>query len=790
MAHMDMAHLGMAQRIAPSFNLLLFSTGVISHRFTDQLVQESLALCLLLLALLLATRLHVARLLLCFIMGFSWANHVAAGVMAQRLAPGLEKQDVILEGHICTIPRISIRHVGFDFCVDALFYNGNQRAHPNKVRLKSYQDQPFYQAGQQWRLVVRMKRARGLQNPGSSFDYETYLFANRIGATGYVREDARNQLIPAKNEAFPVTALRQSISTFIATRLHDHPHNGILTALLVGLRGNMDRLAWEILKNTGTIHLVAISGLHIGLVSGLLAWLTGWLWRLTGTLQNRIPASTVAVGFALAGGLGYALLAGMAIPTRRALVMLVVVCFAVIARSRPSPLEILNLALFAVLLFDPLSALDSGFWLSFYAVAIILIFLPRLRAPPGQPPISRFVRLPASWLSMQLALGVGMGPLVVLLFNQVSIISPLANLLAVPVISLAVVPVGLIGLIMFLAGSESAALWFFEFALVIFSYLWEVLEYLGTLSWSAWKPSNVPGPVLLAPLAGMATWLIRPLRFRTLVCAAWFVPLLVFQPQKVEPGHFTYTMLDVGQGLAGVVETRNHVLVYDTGPAYPGGFDAGESVVVPYLRSRGLDRIDILLISHQHNDHAGGFGAVRRVFEPAKILSGVPSQIPGSIKCRAGQVWQWDGVTFEVLWPNSSADNDGYVHGNNASCVIRVSGGENSLLLTGDIEAEVEKALVQRYPGQLRSTVLQVPHQGSRTSSTWQFLKQVQPRFALISAGYLNRFGHPHPDIVARYKVLEVTHANTAHRGAITVTWSPRLRVWRYRDNLRGYWYN
>ncbi len=791
----------MAKRMPASIYLLVFSAGIICHRFLDGLIPVWLAVGLLVCAIFLcmvaayvAYWTHFARLLLVFILAIVWANFTAINLFNATIDSTLERQDVVISGKISGVPVHTPHYSRFDFVVDTLTWQGNPYAAPAKIRLKAYHDPDIFKANQHWRFTVRLKRAHGYQNPGSRFNYETYLFEKHIRATGYVRNEASNLLIDRNHNQYSIAKFRERVSTFIQTRLQNTPHHGVLNALIVGVRGAMSDADWVVLQNTGTIHLVAISGLHIGLVSGLVMWLVARVWRLTGQLQTRIPAQTVAVIGGLVAGFCYALLAGMTIPTQRAVIMLSVVVIAMLLRRRSSSFEMLILALTVVLLVDPLTPLASGFWLSFGAVAVIICCLTKRNSKLTEnTPHKNTSSIPEKstrWLSIQLGLSFGMAPLLLLLFHQVSLIAPLANLLAIPVIGLVVVPVALFGLCLFAFGLPEWALLIFESTLVVIDSLWSVLQFLADTDWSIWQPPLIIFWALMLATVGVVLLFFRSSFPARLTAVLWLLPLLFSQPEKPDYGAFKYTMLEVGHGLASVVETQNHTLVYDTGPRFKGGMDAGKVVVVPYLKSRGIRHIDKLIISHQHIDHAGGYQAINNVFNIVHLLAGVPDKInhrQGKLeKCLGGQKWHWDGVLFEMLWPL----NNDFAKGNNASCVLKISSKFGALLLTGDIESRAEKMLVAAHGDRLGADVLQVPHQGSKTSSTVQFLNRVKPKLALLSTGYLNRFGHPHEVISQRYAIRQIRLINTAYAGALTIDFDHTQQQSSHRDSLHGYWFN
>lgn len=801
----------MAKRMPASIYLLGFSGGVICHRFLDALMPSWLAVgllfCVGLFCLIVAftqifKRTFIPTFIpaltlaftLAFTLGIVWTNFTAANLLDSTIEGALEKQDVVVSGEIVGVPMQTSHYSRFDFVVDTLTWHGKAYDSPGKIKLKAYHNTDLFKTGQVWQFTVRLKRARGYQNPGSRFNYETYLFENRIRATGYVRNEASNRLIDPGHNQYSLSKFRARISTFIQTRLHDQPQRGILSALIVGVRGAMSEDDWRILQNTGTIHLVAISGLHIGLVCGLVMWVVARVWRLSGQLQTRIPAQNVAVMAGLVAGFCYALLAGMTIPTRRAVIMLSVVALAMLLKRKPAPFELLLLALSVVLLIDPLAPLASGFWLSFCAVAVIICCVTKLNKNTHHKNTrhNNKYSLPEKtkgWLSIQLSLSFAMAPLLLLLFHQLSLVSPLANLLAIPVIGVVVVPVALFGLCLFALGFPEAALLVFEYVLIVIAQLHSVLQFLADANWAVWQPPVPPIWALLLATVGTALLFFRTAFPARLSALLWFLPLLFFQPEPLGHGAFKYTMLEVGHGLASVVETRNHTLVYDAGPKFAGGMDAGASIVAPYLKSRGISNIDKLIISHEHSDHAGGYRALSDTFTIAHFLAGAPGKMERTPltaqKCRSGQTWLWDGVRFEILWPL----NDDFAQGNNASCVLKISSEFGSLLLTGDIESRAEKMLVARHGERLASDILQVPHQGSKTSSTTTFLNRVKPKLALVSSGYLNQFGHPHKVAAERYRLRQIPLINTAYSGALTINFDHTRQQLNHRRSLNGYWF-
>ncbi len=775
----------MAKRMPASIYLFSFSIGVIVHRFLDTLIPVWVAVSILIITAISAIWSGFGRVVLALMIGLVWANWVASGLLAKSIPVEMEKQDIEVMGHIVGVPVKNHFYSRFDFEVVSLIWSGIAYSSPGRIRLKAYDHIDKFHANQSWEFTVRLKQSRSYQNPGARFNYETYLFENRIRATGYVRNENTNKLLANSTSHFSISKFREWVGLFIRENFSGHSHTGILNALIVGVRGTLKDSHWRILQNTGTIHLVAISGLHIGMVSGFVMLFIARIWRLTGQLQIKVPSLYVATMAGLIAGGCYALLAGMTIPTRRAMVMLAVVGISVLLNRKSNAFELLVLVLATVLLTDPLAPLSGGFWLSFSAVAVIVSWIHSIKRKTETFSPKNPMTIARDWTSLQLVLSFGMAPLLLLLFQKLSLIAPVANLIAIPVIGIIVVPLGLIGLGLLSLGFQDLALILFEGALICIDYLWIVLEFLGTMEWSIWQPPAAPTWMMAFAVVGLLFLFLGPTFPGRITAILWVLPLMAFQPQKLNMGTFRYTMLDVGHGLASVIETRNHVLIYDAGPNFRGGMDTGKSIVIPYLYSRGISTIDTIIISHGHNDHIGGYRSIVEEFEITRQLFGEPSTDPDVSQCRSGQRWVWDGVKFEVLWPNEIV-NEG---GNNASCVLKVSSLHGSILITGDIEARVERKLIAEQSIKLNSDVIQVPHQGSKTSSTRSFVWAVNPDLALLSTGYLNRFHHPHESVSRRYSEMGIDALNTAFDGSISVVFAAQRIVTVRRKLLTGYWF-
>ncbi len=785
--------------------LLAFCAGVVSLRFFPQLPPPAWGVAALLMLTPCAMRFAWLRPVAAFAAGFCWAGLVAAAVLDAGIPAALEKKDVVISGRVVGAPVAAGEYQRFDFEVEQLAWRGSAYPPPGKIRLKLYRAQPHILSGQKWRFTARLKRARGYHNPGAPFNYETHLFHHRLRATGYVREQPPPVLLEPQS-AFSITAFRQRVAGFIRASLPSGGRAGLVTALVVGIRSDMSAHDWEVLLRTGTIHLVAISGLHVGLVSGLVLLLGAYCWRWAGALPLRVPATQVGVAAGLLAGVVYALLAGMTIPTRRAVCMLGVVALAMFLRRRAFGGETLVMALAAVLAVDPLATLAGGFWLSFGAVAVLGFGVaragarpatgvkPELKLAPAAEPVRRILRKLGAWTAIQGVLFVGMMPLLLALFHRVSIAAPPANLVAVPVVGMIAVPVALLGLLLYAIGLEGLAALAFQGSLWVIERLWVLLEWLASTGWAVWEQPSPPLWSLPPAAVGVLLLLspkVFPARWTGLL---WLLPLFWTGATAPATGEFRYTMLEVGHGLASVVQTRNHLLVYDAGPRFKGGLDAGRIVVVPFLQQLGAGAIDVFIISHGDNDHLGGGGAVLERFEAGRVLSSVPEKIPAAQRCHAGQTWVWDKVRFEMLWPprpGSSAASA--VDGNDASCVLKVSSEFGSVLLTGDIGKPAERALALARAESgglnLAADVLQAPHHGSKTSSTEGFLSRVQPAVALVSIGYLNRYRHPHKSVAKRYARRQIPVYNTADEGAISASFSAAgIKVQGHRGVHRRYW--
>jgi competence protein ComEC len=750
--------------------------------------------------------------LLCAGVGFFWTSLTGHGLLAGELSKQLEGQDVMVEGLIASLPESASsssagrQRMSFQFVPDRLEWRGEPQPLPGKLLLSWYQHPPALRVGERWRLRVRLKRPHGFMNPGG-FDYEAWLFRQGIRAKGYVREARKsagqdkpavaNQRLTAAAGAYPVHQLRQRLRERLQLALKDHPLRGIVLALAIGDRQQIDRSQWQVLTRTGTNHLVAISGLHVGLVAGFAFFAVRRLWRLSARAVTLWPAAKAGAIAGLLAAVVYALLAGFSVPTQRALVMVAVVMLATLLQRHTRPSSLLALALILVLVMDPMAVLAPGFWLSFGAVGVILYGMSGRLAMR-----SAWWR----WGRVQWLVALGLFPALLLLFQKASLVAPLANLVAVPWVSLVTVPLTLLGAVL-LGPLHVVGEWLLGLALWSLEGLWWWLEMLSQWHFAQWLQGAPPMWAIAVALLGVV-WLLAPRG----VPARWvgvvgLLPLVFLHPASLPLGEAQLTLLDVGQGLATVVQTRNHLLVFDAGPRFGSGFNTGEAVVAPYLLAQGRGRIDTLVVSHSDNDHIGGVASLLAALPVQRILSSEPQKILGADAqpCAAGQQWQWDGVQFAMLNPvafvetsTSTTATQAKPHArrlkrNNRSCVLRVQAGEDSVLLSGDIEEVAERGLVARLGERLRSDVLVVPHHGSMTSSSVGFLETVSPRIALFPVGYRNRYGFPKAEVVQRYRDRKIQVFDTASHGALEIRLGEKgdlPAVGRYRQTAARYWHD
>jgi competence protein ComEC len=703
-----------------------------------------------------------------FVVGVVWAIAFALYRLSDRLPEQLEGNEIKVVGTIADLPEQDEKRVRFDFIptdgVSATGQSGTGVAIPGndlnaKLKLPSklrlswyYPDQPV-KAGQHWAFTVKLKRIHGTMNPGG-FDYERLLFTEGIGATGYVRPDPKPVLLgrdPAWNN---IAIWRQDITDRLSSNLSNSPSLALIKALTIGDGNSITQRQWDVFRKTGTTHLVVISGSHIGLIAGLVYFVVLKLWAWTGWL--KLSPQKVAAVSAVLVGIFYSGLAGFSVPTQRSVIMLIIAMVAVILQRNNRPFNTLAIALFGVLLFDPLAVLAVGFWLSFLAVGLIVYAVSGRLGSIGN--FWGVIKL--NWVT-----SVGLSPLLLLFFHQVSVIAPFANMVAVPVISVLVVPVALLAVIIMYISVPLAGLLFYLVDLAL-QGLWWLLAYMAELRWatvnhappSYWALlSAVPGVLLLLAPVGI------PVRWLGFVM---FFPLVFTEIKKPENGAINMTLLDVGQGLSVVLQTTHHLLVYDTGAKFSEQSDIGQNVLLPFLRTQGVDKIDRLIISHGDNDHIGGAVSLMSGIRPEQVLTSVPQQLMefSPVECEAGQVWQWDDVKFTMLSPQQ-----GFASENDKSCVLKIQSDHLTVLLTGDIEAATEAWLVKTYGDSLKADVMVAPHHGSKTSSTIAFMQAIQSEYVLIPAGYRNQFGHPHKQVLENYQQVNAKWLNSADTGAITV---------------------
>ncbi|TJY56610.1 DNA internalization-related competence protein ComEC/Rec2 [Sinimarinibacterium sp. CAU 1509] len=633
---------------------------------------------------------------------------------------------------------------------------------PRRIRVSWYRSEAEPSGAQCWVLRLRMRSPHGSLNPGG-FDYEAWLLREGIGATASVVEGRPCTEVHRD----VVLSLRQSVVDRVHAVLGRGTPAALILALSVGDTSDLRDADWDRYRLTGTTHLIAISGFNLAIVGGFAFLLLRWTWSLWPRLCLVVPAQRVGlVGSAMVATV-YALLAGFEPPVTRALIMLLVLVAASLLARRSRPLRSLGYAWALILMLDPMAVLSPGLWLSFGAVtAIFYVTLGRWRAMPAWRTV----------LVVQLFLSLMLMPLTVYFFGGLAWLSPLANLMAVPVFTV-LTPVVLIATLLAM-GSTTVGPLSLQLSAWALDRVDVALQWAAQIAPQAWIPAGADVATLaLACIGAILAFAPRGLPLRHLALIG-LLPLAWPQTQEVE--RLQLTVLDVGQGLAVVVRTANHTLLFDAGPAWDEGFDAGRSVVVPYLLQQGVRRIDRLLLSHGDNDHAGGVAAVRSLLDVGDEI-GTDQGRP----CLEGEAWTWDGVQFELLHPDGGAWSD-----NNGSCVLHID-GVFDVLLPGDIEHGAEKQLLRAHPQQLHADVLIAPHHGSRTSSTRAFVAAVQPQWVVFPAGWRSRYGHPKPEVVARYRERGAVLFTTGVEGAITITMGPDgepvAEAWRRQHR---HWWN
>ncbi|MGD9888209.1 MAG: DNA internalization-related competence protein ComEC/Rec2 [Halothiobacillaceae bacterium] len=685
------------------------------------------------------------------VLSMAWGGLAVHEVRSHWLPAALEMQKLTFEVRVAGLSEPKTR--GTAFAAQVVLKPAGVEHFPKTLRLYWYDDAPLLRPGDIWRVTARLKRPHGWVN-GVGMDYEAWLFRHGVQATGSVSSGER----VAAAAAWSVDALRWRVREHLMVLMAGEPSAGLVLGLVLGDRSLMSETQWEVLLASGTNHLLAISGLHVTMIAGMMWWLVAWGWRRLPRLALWMPAKVAGALAGLLAALAYSLLAGFSVPTQRTLFMLLALVLAVVVRRELVARDILGLALLLVLLWDPLSALDVGFWLSFAAVGLLIF------SSSGQ-----LVR-PVWWRELgtaQWAAFVGLLPLTVLLFQRGSWVSPLANLLAIPWVSLWVTPLALLGtLLSFVyAPLGEILLWL---ALRSLDALMWLLAQMTSVPWALWFPPTPSAWAFVLAVPGVL-WLLAP-RGVPLRGLALLLFLPLFLPRLEQPaiGELWLDWLDVGQGQAVLLRTATHQMLYDAGPVNFGGRDAGDEVVLPVLRSLGLGRLDVLMLSNGDIDHAGGLRAIEQGVALGGVWSGGET-VQGAQACRQGLYWAWDDVSFKVLHPGAGFASD---KDNDWSCVLKIESLAGRVILTGDIERRAELALLASGED-LRAEVLQVPHHGSKTSSDVRFLAAVNPTLAVVSAGYRNPFKHPRVDVMARYVQLGAQIVDTPSCGRIQI----RLRA-------------
>lgn len=732
------------------------------------------------------------------LIGFFWAATFATIRLSDELPKEWEQKSIAVIGVIATLPEVTERGERFQFNVEKILTK--EAKIPQHISLNFYRDiesrlpenspslTHYFHVGGRWQFTVRLKRPHTTYNP-HGFDFEAWALGENIRATGTVRNKSGYKKLNdfVLKPHYIVENLREKIGNRITKTLTNKPLAGVIRALVIGDDSQITQTQWNVYLRTGVNHLMSISGLHITMLAGLAFAITAFIWRRVPSFVVRMPTRKAATIVGLIVALLYALLAGMSVPTQRTLYMLFSFALALLFGRNLAISRALAIALLVVVLFDPWAVIAPGFWLSFSAVSIIAyVSVNRIK--------------PMHWfkeaINTQWAITLGLLPLLIFMFGQTSIVSPLANAFAIPIISLVVVPLSIVGSLLQID-------FILHVAYIVLEICMQGLNWLATLA--IWQQAAPPIWTMLLAISGVL-WMLLPRGFpQRWLGLLLLTPLFCVQTPKVTEGTMHVAVLDVGQGLAVVIQTAHHALLYDAGPSYSAQSDAGNKIVVPYLRGEGIKQLDGFVVSHNDTDHSGGVASVLAQVPVNWQMSSYDSaevNLPKkSMKCFAGQHWQWDKVNFEVLYPNVESYKNESLTDNNRSCVVKVTSQFGSILLTGDIEKEAETTLLAigleanrdgQVVNRLKSDVLIAPHHGSKTSSTVYFIETVDAKRVIFTVGYLNRFKHPKSMIEKRYEESGAYTYRSDYQGALLLDFVEKIpaHTLAWRQSQPRYWHD
>ncbi len=705
-------------------------------------LKNGYALSLLCVALFFRPRFFVC---ICFCLGGAWALFHMMCVSPQNMPKMSVISRANITGMIASIPIITPQKTQFEFEVKTV----EKKPVRARVLLSCYDDCPHVSAGEVWRVTAKLKKPQNLGNPGG-FDVVRSLRARHIEWIGTTRRGTFEYLGEARGVKQQLIKIREYFSVHLNQHAFQPKTAAVLQALTLGLGGQINQDIWALFRRTGTTHLMVISGAHIGLVAGLTYGILRWFWSRLGVLPIKIPSQRIASIGALLIALIYSVLAGFGVPAERALI----VCFFMLLRNLSSASftvwQAFRYALLAVLLFEPHSVLMPGFYLSFIAVAILIV-TNQLISVKG-------IR---KMLLMQLSCLVGLMPLTLFLFSYGSINGFFANLIAIPWVGFVIIPAGLMTVFLgSFISMHSLTVLLDKVVSILLMYL-EWIDRVARVNIDFSLQSLWYAMILIFAFGAA---LVLPIKRFLPVILVLIASGVAAKQEKTKWGEARIDVLDVAQGLAVVIQTAHHKLIYDTGIQFYRGGDMGQLALVPYLKKLNTKTLDMVVISHPDLDHRGGLKSLEAAYAIRTFLVDDPSFYHRGKSCHLYPAWNWDGVSFEFFpLPQSSRKK------NNHSCILKVSTNRGSMLLTGDIERSAERYLVKKYKDALASSFLLVPHHESKTSSSALFLEQVAPRAAVASYGFDNRYHFPHPKAVERYEVEQIPVYSTESCGLIRV---------------------